>query len=503
VKRLLLVLALIPSLAFGFIDFYVQAGGDLRNSGSDTANAAKYTSVNGNWSTVTHIFTPTDGSNPVASGVAVNDYASIYVDGATTSTFIVRITNVVSAANGAITTSNSGLQAGTPPTTSATARTIKVGGAQKIPTSGPLGPLFSLATQGLAPSTDCTRINCKNDAVYTVTSSTNGASVSGPMARYQGYTSTPGDGGRVTVDGGTTGTSFILWSAPQNIELIDFTFRNNGATGFTPGVTFQSNSIIRRVAVHDVRGSGIQGFSAGLVFIECEAYNCNQANNVGEAGFKTTNGIISFYRCISHDNNNFGFSLHYAVNLHYCIADSNSADGIVINLGGSPTVIYHCDSYNNGGGGLVALPGGAGTDGFIMIENSNFIKNAGWGIDLKNGNAVLRTVSGFTDNLGFGSGTQANGSGTMTNMDHVAINEGTGAVTVTYGSGLTPYFAPATGDFRISLDAAHFAGIGFFLETQGGYTGSIGYPDIGAVQSKVGGGGTFPGTVETSAGVAQ
>ncbi len=54
---------------------------------------------------------------------------------------------------------------------------------------------------------------------------------------------------------------------------------------------------------------------------------------------------------------------------------------------------------------------------------------------------------------------------------------------ITYAADVTPWVDPANGDFRITLAAAKSAGRGSFTQTQSSYTGTIGYPDIGAAQS--------------------
>src|SRR5215472_6750624 len=105
-KRFLIVLLLIPYLAFGaFTEFYMNAStGSNLNGGSD-AGTVTYTSTNGNYNAGTGVFTPTDGSNPVTAGVTVGQFASIYIDGATVGVFVTRVTAVTNATNGTITTS--------------------------------------------------------------------------------------------------------------------------------------------------------------------------------------------------------------------------------------------------------------------------------------------------------------------------------------------------------------------------------------------------------------
>jgi hypothetical protein len=60
----------------------------------------------------------------------------------------------------------------------------------------------------------------------------------------------------------------------------------------------------------------------------------------------------------------------------------------------------------------------------------------------------------------------------------------TGAVTL----GSDPFSAASTGDFRVTLAAAKGAGRGAFTETQASYTGTLGYPDVGAAQHQDTGG---------------
>jgi len=499
-KRLLIVLLLIPSLASAFQEFYVQANGSFLNSGQDTNSSPKYTSTAGNGTWVgasTRTYTPADGSNPSASGVIVGDYASVYPHGATSTTYIAQVTNVATGVNGTITLSGTAF-CGASPGNSST-MDINIGGAQKIPTTGSLGPFFvlaqvnQLANTGTFGTSIPVRINCKNDAVYTVTSLTNaGTNTSGQYLTYQGYTTTPGDGGRAVVDGGTSGTSYVLWNVPNNLTiLIDWEFRHNGATGGpVSGLAVFQDTIVRRVVVHDVTGTCFDNQGANSLFLEDEAYNCNSANSTVNGGFKHITSFSYFIRCISHNNNGYGFRILNGDLMLNSIAHSNTGAGIEGFWNApNPTFVLNCDSYNNGSG-LKGGPSAGAVPPYVLIDNTNFVKNTGWGIDLV-GTSPNTIFVGSTDNNGFGSGTMANGSGNTTNMSYVGINQGTNAVTVNYPANQTPWFAPNTGDFRINNPAANFAGFAYFFETAPSYSGSLGFPDIGAVQSKTGLNGTF------------
>lgn len=114
-----------------FTEFYISTLGSNLNGGSDNGANAKFTCVNGNWNAASFNFTPKDGQNPFGN-VNVGDFASVYPDGSAVGVYITRITGVVNAANGNISTS-SGNSAGTSPTNGATNRSIKVGGAFRGP----------------------------------------------------------------------------------------------------------------------------------------------------------------------------------------------------------------------------------------------------------------------------------------------------------------------------------------------------------------------------------
>lgn len=489
-KRLLLILILIPSVAFGtFTEFYCQSGGLNLNAGSTTSNTALYTSTNGNWNAGTLVFTPTDGTNPVSAGVAVGMIASVYIDGASVSVAFGRITVVTNASNGAITVG--AVQTGTFPSTSATTRTIKVGGAWLGPNAASGFP-FTLT--GYGNTRDATghevRTNLKNDQTYSMTSSfTFGAGSSGSVI--QGYTSSVGDGGRFTMDGGTSTGSLITNVVGSGTSFIDAIFKTSITSGTTDLVTAQILSSWVRCVFTGSRGTGLVASTVGITLTECEAYNNNLANSSNKAGFILGAGGVYAKRCISHDNtgsNTSGFTIGSGPTiLENCIASTNGFCGVKI-TGASfngDIQINNCDFYNNGSDAINIAASQANP---IWIENDNFIKNTGAGV-----NNVSVLCPGFVYNCGYGAGTQANGSADT-------INNMTQSGTITYASNVTPWVDPANGDFRINLAAANFAGRAAFLETAASYTGAVGYPDIGAAQSKTGVSGTFSKEVSSGYG---
>jgi hypothetical protein len=446
-----------------FTEFYCQSGGSNLNAGSTTSNTAAYTATNGGWNSGTGVFTPASG-DPSAS-VAVGDFASVYTDSATVTGFVGRVTAVSSTT---VTVSITA-KAGTIPTTGASGISCKVGGAWQGPNGAsgfPFGTIGGTLTNAAA---DYPRTNFKNSATYSVTAAITHA-VSGP-AFWQGYTSTPGDGGRATLDGGTSGASYILLNVnATNNNLSDLIFQNNGATGGNAGIQdLQTGDVFTRCTFKGMRGAGlnIANVSVPRFVVECEATGNNLSNTAGVGGFSANQAV--FVRCVSFRNtgsNNVGFNIQGGAAVE-CVAAENGGPGFRVN---GNAAIINCDAYFNGGTGIALTSGSAIGD---YVENCNLVKNGSYGID---GNSLAGTTA-LIYNCAFGSGTQANTSG-QTNFTKGVVVAGS----VTYASGVTPWVDPANGDFRINLSAAKSAGRGAFLEAQSGYAGTIAYPDIGAAQ---------------------
>ena len=489
-KRFFVILLLLPSLSFGaFTEFYVQSGGSNLNACSTTGNTATYTSTAGNWVQATRVFTPTDGSTP-ASTVSVGMWVSVYLNAATVGTYVARITAVGAGVNGTITTDATAFT-GSVPSNSTGGISVKVGGACLGPNAGSQYPLLSGHGALKNASGDMPRFNFKNDQTYSIST---GITSNQNSIVLQGYGSSVGDAGRATIDTGTN-TIKALSITGQSALIADFIFSSTQTSGTTDLASDTSSATWLRCVFHGARGSGLVLGNTDSMAVECEAYDNNKSNTSGFAGFRATIDGPRFYRCVSHDNtgsNTAGFGFASAGgSLHNCISDTNGGKGINIASGATATrvVISACDIYNNGSDGI-AIATSASTMSFF-IENTNLIKNTGAGINVTSTNG---SYSGFVFNCGYGAGTQANGS-----ADTLGALVSSGAVT--YGTDLTPWVDGPNGDFRINLAAANWAGRGAFTETAASYAGTVGYPDIGAAQSKTGPGGTF--SKETSAGYAQ
>jgi hypothetical protein len=463
------------STATGFNEFYCDPvnGNDL-NSGTDPNANAFYTSTNGNWNG-SNLYIPTDGSNPVSQGVAVGQFASIYVDGATVGVYIARILSVTDAVNGAIGFSTT-VFIGVVPTSSATLRSIKVGGAFKGPHSGVWWPLA--ATGGLNTLVDAngrrSRLNLKNNATYSVTSSPTLTN-----CFFQGYSTYPGDGGKATIDGGATASFSILLGS--NI-IYDVIFVSSDTTGSGILINIGSNlsCILFRVIIHGSRNFGIAAQNAnfvGSLLRQCEIYDCNRSNTAlcGAIALTAAQPLI-LDNCYIHDNfgsNSAGVDMTGTSTLIVTnsIFESNGGPGIRHRgSSGGFHIIVGNDFYNNGSDAIQVPAGGITT---LWIRNNNFFKNTGAAI------RNLGTGGGMIENNAYGTGSQGNGLADVLGPAVRFLPD------ILYPAGATPWNNPSVGDFTLVNPLSISSGVAGFTETGSGKTGPTRtYPDVGAAAAR-------------------
>lgn len=465
-----------------FTEFYCQSGGDNLNAGSTADNAAIYTATGGDWDSGTGVFTPASG-DPSAT-VSVGMFASVYNDGASAPTgFVARVTAVDSTT---ITLSTT-VKSGTAPTTSTSNdRTIKVGGAWAGPSGTSGFPFNFIAAATVNTSGDTVRVNFKNNATYSVSAAMTHTLI-GPVA-FQGYSSTPGDGGKAIIDGGSTGASYVVLTVSGSgiawTVFSDFVFSGNGATG-NAGLVNGSNDTrtgMFRCVFRNSRGYGYFGLQAN----QCEAYGCNASNTTNTAGFTAQSGGANYTKCVSHDNagsNSAGFYTQAnSTTFIKCLSYNNGGAGFRIN-NVTGWLLSHCDAYANGSHGIEQLS----QKGVGFIENCNLVANGGYGISL-----VGAGLFGTILNCGFGSGTKVNASGATSGVTDMTV-EGS----VTYAADVTPWNAPDSDDFTLVLAAARGAGNGTFGTFEAGANSTVSKPDIGAALR----GGTFPLEEDVETGI--
>jgi len=107
-------------------ELHITGSGSNINAGSTTSNTASVTSTNGDWgNAAANRFTAASGTP--FSGVSIGELVSISLDAATSAVYITKITAV--NAGGASIDTDSTLKIGSAPTTGATGRSARVGGA--------------------------------------------------------------------------------------------------------------------------------------------------------------------------------------------------------------------------------------------------------------------------------------------------------------------------------------------------------------------------------------
>lgn len=511
-----------------FQEFYCQTTASNLNAGSTTADAALVTYTNSavlGWSATTGVFEVASG-DPVADGVTVGMWASIYVTaGATVATFVAKI---VAVSTTAVSVALIG-QHGTAPTSDTTgARTMKVGGAWDGP-SGTVGFPFGFATcltadwsaarayivgdvvgntgvsggkfrcilghTNQAPpnatywvleTAGSPRVNIKNGVTYAITAGmTHGVTTPAIGACiFSGYTATPGDGGIAIFDGGAPATAYTMLTvsvARIVIENIQVQNNGSGSPGGSAGDGIRitaGGTMVRKCIAKTMRHNGIY-LGANSQAVECEAAECNTRNTTSGGSFGgivLSSGGARAVRCISHDHtagtNAHGIVVTSAGIVDGCILANISGDGIY-NTTSGVSGVTSCDFYNCRNN--INFASGPANPTVASIENCNFLKGSGYGIVWR-----ANTI-GTLLNCAFGRGTMVNASGDMSVTQPCGIIEKS---TKYLTADTTPWVDPTTGDFRISSSQVVARGRGRFLMTKSGYTGTVGYPDIGAAQKQ-------------------
>lgn len=444
-----------------YTEFYIRSGGNNRNAGSTNTDAPTVESTNGGWSTTTNIFTAASGTP--FSEVAVGDWASIATDAASSATFHGRITSVNSG--GASITLSATARSGTAPTTAASGMSCCVGGAwATISGAGAYLAGTSTNSSGYYP-----RVNFTGTLTYAAAQT---ISTIGPVF-WRGYGSSPGDGTHATVDGGTSGTSYVLLTVTgQQHFFEDIIFKNNGSTGSSALVTANASTgrnAFKRCSVSNARGHGFRVQAGNTIFIECEAFGCNTSNTAATGGFRFEAACTAI-RCFSYGHttaNSSGFSINInCCTLQGCIiAGCSGSSGGGLAISSVATVILdQCTFYNN----RVAVLNNSGSFFAQLFGSScHFESNTTACVDGTHTifNGELRNCSFF----GNGAKITANAA-KVVEVDSIDLSS----------SGMLD---PANGNFTPRRLELLNAGRGSLLETGSTYSSApVSYPTIGAIQ---------------------
>lgn len=469
-------------VATGFaatVNFYVKQSGSNLNSGSTDDVAAIFTAVGD--SDGTNIFTPSDGSTP-ASTISTGMVGSVYVTGATTTTFDGYITAVAAGVNGAVTfsTSTTAGKVGTFPSASAGAHTItmKVGGAW-AGASGSNGFPYTFLTGALRPTTsDQARVYVKEEthAVTDPIGTPTGVHI--PII-WEGYLTTPGDDlGGPTIDGGTGPTGYLLYKINSDFGVYrNFTWRHNGLTNPAGAYGTHNNGLttFERCVWADMHGTGFYSGGAKTRVVESEAMGNNTSNGTNNYGMVFGADGSSLIRTYVHDNtgsNTGGVHWDGTPFMLGNIVVRNGKDGADTNGTNFMTVAGNL-FMDNGRHGFFFVTG-AGTLS-TQVQNNMFLRNTGYAI------GMTSPVNGRVEYNGWGLGSMANGLGEI---------QTTGALkglstNFFFGSGENPLLDYANNNYRNNSPKTVGTGAGNFLQsTTTPENLTVGYPDVGPVAAR-------------------
>ena len=452
-----------------FTEFCCRSGGSNLNAGTRTGSstepgtAADLTYASGTWVASTGVFTVAAG-DPVADGVAVGDFASVYADGSTVTGFVGRVT----ARDTTTITVSLSAKAGTAPTDGTLDRTVKIGGAWQGPNAA-VGFPFGFITGGTLcnSSRNSPRVNMKNDADYSITAVL-AHSVSGAVY-FEGYATAYGDDGQARINGGGTVTGTLVNCVAAGVACKNIIVYNNSTAGNNSGL-FCGLKI--RCVADAIDGAGL----FGGISIDCIARNCG-----GSGGIAAIADSFAI-RCVAYSNLGTGFAAAtpYWVK---CISWDNGSHGFDSQNSGGNGFLTSCDAYDNVGDGFKFSKTNQGHSNYM--ERCNAVSNGAYGINVKN--LTTHPASLIIRKCGFGSGTMANTSGD-TNIDSgTLVEEGT----VTYPANQTPWNDPDNGDFAITLAEAIAAG-DLPFQSDATFDSLIDYLDIGAAQHQESGGSGGP-----------
>lgn len=461
-----------------FTNFYVQTTGSNLNSGSTNTDTSTFTYASGNWVASTGVFTVASG-NPSSDGVAVGDFASVYANGSTATGFVGRVT----ARDTTTITVSLTAKSGTAPTDGTGDRTLKIGGAWAGMSGSVSFPFGFVQSTMVDTSNNPNKIWIKG--TYNVTAAMTHANV-GPTW-FEGYTTTIGDEGEFTIDGGTSGASYVVLTFGANVlGLANFIIKNNGATGSADLMSVTGNSCsLRNGSLFNARRCVLRA-TGNIKVCELEGYNGNISNSAGFGVFSFATAGSSIERVVCHSSNNgannIGIVLDTSLNLIDCIVFDIQGYGISSN-GDTNQSFYNLTIHNTGNHNFYFSGGSQVMSS--SFTNCAFFKSGGYGIFYRTGGALGHI--GNMLNCVFGSGTEGHTSGNY--------NEGLGQAMmsigeITYTANQTPWTSPTTGDFSITSALLKGTGRGKYRITKAGLTQPTSYRDISAVQHQDSGSGS-------------
>jgi hypothetical protein len=196
-----------------------------------------------------------------------------------------------------------------------------------------------------------------NDCVLHATT----AGSAGSPIVWEGYHTTPGDGGIVTIDADPAGDQYAY-----GIYITQA----------------QAYNVIKNFYIKGASSFGVRGFDY------CTFKNCRSSNNGGD-GFNTDDYTV-FENCVSDNNTNIGFFGDLSCRAFGCISYSNSS--IAFDFNGTNCVVAFCLCYAGNNDHEIEL-GNSGVAINCTIDGEGQNSNEGiYFVDVLNGISVVNCV---------------------------------------------------------------------------------------------------------------
>jgi len=388
----------LPPYTSGWADFYMRDTGSNLNSGSTTSTTATHTYASGNLTAppppTPLTFTVASG-DPVADGVDIGDWASVYPDGNTVTPFIGK---VIARTRTTISIDQTNDKFGSPPTGGTGNRTLKIGGAWED---------FELCAAGGALNnqtvTQSTRININNGDYYPSGDRTlglvgtttykvwwrgywplvegemdNPLAITGPAIYQSAYKITFNTRNIISNIQFYSFDTSVLTQTGDHCVINDCAFYTDGSGATTKLVVHSSTTKVRFISCwFYCFGSSVNPFDISNTppdFIGCD-FDCEAANCI-----ETTGGL--FYRC------RFVRPASYGI---------KTATGSL--------QVVHCTFYKCGSDSIRWTS----TPGASIIANNMFVLSGGYDINnasgasstsvLMGGNTSYSATSGHTSKI--------------------------------------------------------------------------------------------------------
>lgn len=298
---------------------------------------------------------------------------------------------------------------------------------------------------------------------------------SGTMPAINGYTSSRGDGGQVTIQASASTSGNILTLSSAGVTLANFVVDCNSQTS-TAGMTLNATGVRGwNVLVKNCTSTHGIAFNGETDCWQCTVTGQTAASDGGAFAILNNGQVHLCAFCVAESNSVTGFnstSVNQFICLH-CISANNSgasSHGYFSVMGTGQLVLLNCIAYKDGGDGIRAS---IGSQTGTTIINTITYGNTGWGVNVTT--SQIPSGTRWFDYNSYGSNT----SGNFTNF-----NAGTHDVSLT----ADPFVNGASNNFALNNTAGGgnaLRGAGFPGTLAIGGTGAV---DIGVLQHSGGGG---------------